>query len=169
MPPDAQCQFPHDCPKWLGLRQSGVQCAQLGFKFLRWLGKLPVFSIIYNHPSEKPPFSSRDRLSCPIIVDIMRLFRLKSLIYPVAHLPLHTATGWHLQKPPICCYLTHRHAKAIFCSAGPPSHSLSNDCLCFSSPLSRLQFAAVFCSHCQTASLQLGQLFFCFCRPISED
>lgn len=43
---------------------------------------------------------------------------LKSLICPVAHLPLHSATGWHLQKPPICCYLTHRDGKAIFCSAG---------------------------------------------------
>lgn len=94
------------------------RCAWLSFKFLRWLWKLPVFSIIYNYPSRQPPFSSRYHLSCPIIVDSVRLLQLKSLIYPVAHLTLHTATGWHLQKPPICCHLTHRDGKLFSAQRG---------------------------------------------------
>ncbi len=136
-----------------------TQRAQLSFKFSRWLWKFLVFSIILNHLSKKPLFPPRDHLSSPIIVDIMRCSPAKVSHCPLAHLPLHTATGWHLQKLPICCYLTHRMATPFSALREPPSHSLSNYCL-FSFPLFHLQFAAIVCSHCQSVPAQLWQLFF---------
>lgn len=51
----------------------------------------------------------------------------------MTHLPLHTPTGWHLQKPPICCYLTNRDGELFSAQQEPPSHSPSNYCLFFSS------------------------------------
>lgn len=49
----------------------------------------------------------------------------------MTHLPLHTPTGWHLQKPPICCYLTNRDGELFSAQQEPPSHSPSNYCLFF--------------------------------------
>lgn len=137
----------------LGRCRGDMQCAQLSFKFLRW--GFQSYIIIPVRSLRLPPGL---RLSCPIIVDFMRLSPVK-----VSHLPRGTPPITHDYRLTFTeasyLLLSHTETVSYFLLSGGLHLILSQITVSwFSFRLFHLQFAVIFPSHCLSVSLQL--LFF---------